>query len=236
MKILLIDHHQLFRDGLRHVLQRLPGGLGELLEAASWGEGLQCIGRRPDMDVILLELLTPGCTGVKAVELLRRRYPHIPLVVVSADETPHLVDKVLECGASGYVGKSSPAPMLLGALSLVSVGGIYVPPQLLKYRLNPKARSLTQRQKQVLECLSEGCSNKKIAERLNLAEGTVRAHVGALYQTLRVNSRIEAMRVASNMGLAGNATSNDVPGSASPKAGRSMLISPAQDRLMTQQE
>jgi DNA-binding NarL/FixJ family response regulator len=206
MKILLIDHHELFRDGLRHVLQKLPGGMGELLEAGDWMAGLKCIEQHPYLDLILLELKTPGCKGAESVEFFRRRYPHIPLVVVSGDEDFHVINKVLSYGASGFVGKSSPEPMLLGALKSVFAGNIYVPPQLFRHYASPKGYRLTRRQEQILGCLTEGLSNKEISERFDLAEGTIKVHVAAVYQALHVKSRQEAAGVAGRIGLGVGAT------------------------------
>jgi DNA-binding NarL/FixJ family response regulator len=201
MKILLIDHHELFRDGLRHVLSKLHGGMGELLEAGDWMAGLKCIEQQPDLDLILLELKTPGCGGVESVEFLRKRYPNIPLVVLSGDENFQIIDKVLSYGASGFVGKTAPEPMLLGALNAVFEGNVYVPPQMIEYRLSFKGYHLTPRQEQILGCLSEGLTNREIAQRFDLTEGTIKVHVAAVYQALRVKSRREAANIADRMGL-----------------------------------
>lgn len=203
MKILLIDHHELFRDGLRHVLQKIPSGVGELFEAGDWKEGLRCTELHPDLDLVLLETKVFGCDGVDSVKYFRERYPRIPLVVVSGDENFHVINAILNYGASGFIGKSSPESMLLSALKLVFAGNIYVPPQVFQHRSNNDEYRLTQRQIQVLGCLTEGLSNKKISEKFNLAEGTVKVHVSAVYQALRVGSRVEAVRIADQLGLVG---------------------------------
>lgn len=203
MKILLIDHHELFRAGLRYILQRVHGGAGELFEEGEWEAGLQCVRQHPDLDLVLLELETQGCKGVSSIKLFRERFPQIPLVIVSGKEDFHAINKVLKYGASGFVGKSAPETMLLGALKSVLEGGIYVPPQMLIPPLNPKEYRLTQRQLQILEALGEGLSNKQISERFDLAEGTVKVHVAAVYQALRVKSRREAAGIAGQMDFAG---------------------------------
>lgn len=202
MQILLIDHHELFRDGLRRVLRKIPDGVSELFEAGDWKEGLRCVELHPDLDLVLLEPQVFGCDGADSVKYFRELYPHIPLVVLSSDENFHVINTVLNCGASGIIGKGLPESMLLRALKRVFAGNIHVPPQIFQHRSGNKYR-LTQRQMQVLGCLTEGLSNREISEKFNLAEGTVKVHVSAIYQTLRVGSRIDAVRIARQIGLAG---------------------------------
>lgn len=215
MKILLIDNHALFREGLRCVLQQLPGGVDEILEAESFPDGLALAGQHPGLDLALLELKSPGSGGAISVRLFRQRYPHIPLVVVSGEEDGHVINHVLSYGASGFVCKSSTGATLLSALSLALSGSIYVPAQFLRRpgvaagnksscddnRRSNNEYGLTARQMDILKYLMVGYSNKEIARVTDLAEGTVKAHVAAVCQILRVKSRMEATRVAKQLGL-----------------------------------
>lgn len=220
MKILLIDNHALFREGLRYVLQHLFGGVGEILEAGDYADGLKLAGQHPGLDLALLELNTPGSNGAISVKRFRQHCPHIPIVVVSGEEDSCVINKALSYGASGYVCKSSTGSILLGALRLALSGSIYVPQQLLRQpgmaagikatdnrnvdpRSNANEYGLTARQMHVLEYLVAGLSNKDIAATTNLAEGTVKIHLAAVYQTLRVKNRMEAVQVAKQLGLAG---------------------------------
>lgn len=218
MKILLIDNHALFREGLCYVLQHLFGEVDEILEADNFADGLKLAGQHSGLDLVLLELKTPGSEGAISVKLFRQRYPHIPLVVVSSEEDYHVINKALDYGASGFVCKSSSGSILLGALKLALSGSIYVPAKLLRqpgmapgnkdycnnnYHMNSNEYGLTARQMHVLGYLVAGLSNKKIAEATNLAEGTVKVHLAAVYQTLRVKNRMEAVRAAARLGLAG---------------------------------
>ena len=201
MKILLIDHHELFRDGLRCVLQKLPNGVEQLFEAGGWQEGLKFVEQHPDLNLVLLEYKSHGCNGPDSVRIFRELYPCIPLLVLSGDEDSHVINEILKYGASGFVSKSSPESTLLGALKLVLAGDIYVPPYLIQHLSTSKEYRLTRRQIQILECLTEGLSNKQISERFNLAAGTVKVHVAAVYQALRVKSRVEAVEVARQIGF-----------------------------------
>lgn len=205
MKILLIDHHELFRNGLRYVLRKLHDEVDEILEAGDFHEGLNLAGRHPGL--VLLELNSPGCEGAVSIKLFRRRFPNIPLVVVSSEEDYRVIDKVLNYGASGFVCKNSGEAILLGALRLALEGSIYVPPQyfpcamMAQNRIDYKAFGLTERQRHILGLLTAGLSNKEISEAIQIAEGTVKVHVAAVFQVLQVGTRAEAVRVAKRMGL-----------------------------------
>ncbi|MDD2914371.1 MAG: response regulator transcription factor [Gallionella sp.] len=214
MKILLIDHHALFRKGLHHLLRQWSDGISKILEAENFQDGLNIAGQHPSLDLVLLELRSPGSDGVICVKRFHQRFPHVPVVVVSGEENCSVMSKAISYGASGFVCKSSSGPVLLNALRLALSGGIYMPTQLLYqygrmeagkhgHYSSPDEYSLTKRQMNILNYLVEGLSNKEIARTTNLAEGTVKIHVAAVYQALSVNSRMEAVRVAKLLGLVG---------------------------------
>ena len=219
MKILLVDDHSLFREGMRYVLQQLPEQV-EIFEASNFSDALKQAELHPDLDLALLDLNMPGSEGPISVKFFHQRFPHIPVVVVSGEDGRINMEKVMNYGAMGFVCKSSSAPVMLSALNLVLAGGVYVPPQMMqqspqpnnsnservdKRSMNTNEYGLTSRQMQVLTHLAEGMSNKQIAQAVSLAEGTVKIHVAAVYQVLRVNSRMEAVRVAEQLGLIGAA-------------------------------
>ncbi len=216
MKILIIDNHTLFRDGLRYLLQQSPRGFDEIMEAGSFGEGLRLTERHPDLDLVLLEIKSPECYGAISVEHFYRKYPQIPLVVVSSEEYGRVINDALSSGASGFVCKSSTSAILLGALMHVIAGGIYIPPQVLpqtgityvhndadERNVSLTPCRLTPRQLEVLRYLAEGLSNKEIARAIQLAEGTVKVHVASVFQALRVNNRTQARQAAEELGLIG---------------------------------
>ncbi len=217
MKILLVDDHALFRDGMRYVLQQLPEEV-EIFEAGNFPDGLKLAMQHPELDLALLDLNMPGSEGPISIRFFHQRYPHIPVVVVSGEEGRGYMEKVMNYGAMGFISKSSTAAVMLSALNLVLSGGVYIPPQLLRQygemagkeadvadrrSLYTNEYGLTQRQMEVLTHLAAGLSNKEIAEAIHLAEGTVKIHVAAVYQTLRVGNRMEAVRMAEKLGLVG---------------------------------
>ncbi|MBI5751710.1 MAG: response regulator transcription factor [Hydrogenophilales bacterium] len=221
MKILLVDDHALFREGMRYVLQQLPEAV-DILEAGNFPDGLKLAEQNPELDLALLDLNMPGSEGPISIRFFHQHYPHIPVVVVSGEEGRGYMKKVMDYGAMGFVCKSSTAPVMLSALNLVLSGGVYIPPQILQQHgmtadsepepadrrsLNTNEYGLTQRQMEVLTHLAAGLSNKEIAGAIRLAEGTVKIHVAAIYQILRVGSRMEAVRVAGKLGLFGGAGS-----------------------------
>lgn len=234
MKILMVDDHALFRDGMRYVLQQLPEEV-EIMEAGNFQDGLKLALRHPELDLALLDLNMPGSEGPLSIRYFHQHYPHIPIVVVSGEEGRGYMEKAMNYGAMGFISKSSSASVMLGALNLVLSGGIYIPPEMLlqhnaiteapiidkdpemvdrrrrstdkdqevidRRSLRTNEYGLTQRQMEVLQHLAAGLSNKEIADVIHLAEGTVKIHVAAVYQTLRVGNRMEAVRMAEKLGL-----------------------------------
>lgn len=212
MKILLADDHALFRDGMRYVLRKL-GEEVEILDAGNFPDGLRLAEENPDLSLALLDLHMPGSEGTGSVRQFHSRCPEVPLVVVSGTDQREDIEKVMNNGAVGFISKMSSGQEMLHALRLVLDGGIYLPPQLLRHALGEEREDkrtwrtnefgLTIRQMEVLQQLSQGKSNKDIALSIGLAEGTVKIHVAAIFQALRVNKRIEAVQVAQRLGLLG---------------------------------
>ncbi len=214
IKVLMVDDHALFRDGMRYVLQQLADEV-EVIDSGNFADGMQQAANHPDLDLALLDLNMPGSEGVKSIQVFHESNPSIPLVVVSGSDQRDDIEKVMECGAMGFISKMSSSKMMLSALRMVMDGGVYLPPQLLQQAMagmdqghavdkrtdRPNKNGLTSRQMQTLQLLAEGLSNKEISLRMNLAEGTVKIHTAAVYQALRVSSRLEAVSAARRLGF-----------------------------------
>lgn len=211
MRIVIADDHSLFRDGLRHVLSALGPDLS-VVEAGSLEELVDILGREDTFDLIIADLSMPGMAGPGSLADVRAQAGGAPVVVISASEDRTDVRAALDAGVSGYIPKSSRGQVMLSALQLVLVGGIYVPPLVLEDdmvgapKLDPAMANnlrslLTDRQIDVLRLLAEGRPNKEIARQLNLAEGTVRVHVNAVLKALSARNRTEAALAARNAGL-----------------------------------
>lgn len=205
MKILLVDDHPLFLEGIRMVLKQLD-------EAAS----IQCSGSCEEAltqiddshDLVLLDINLPGMSGLDGLQRLRSQAPATPLVVMSASEDRSKVLRAIELGAKGYIPKSSTPDVILTALQLVLSGGVYLPMAVLdevnssqSKTENAEGQTLTPRQVEVLKLMAEGHSNKAIGNHLSMAENTVRVHVSAILRFLDVSNRTEAGLAATRMGL-----------------------------------
>lgn len=204
MKILLADDHPLFREGVKPVLQKLDPEV-ELVEAVDYPSAFEAMHREgKEVDLALLDLFMPGMSGVEGVTRFRAAFPDIPVVVLSAAEETKDIQKLLAAGALGYITKSAPSEVILGALKQVLGGGIYIP-HLLGGDFTPpeppRHPALTSRQMEVLRELVKGRSNKQIGDVLDVTEGTVKIHLGAIFRILKVSNRTEAVLVIQKMGL-----------------------------------
>lgn len=214
LQVLLADDHALFRDGMRYVLQQLSEHV-YIICAGDFTETMRLAEENPGIDLALVDLNMPGSDGVASIRIFHHRFPSIPLVVVSGSEQRTEMECVMEYGAMGFISKMSSGKMMVSALRIVLDGGIYFPPQLLAQAvaepvpsgINDKTaqltntHGLTKRQMETLQYLAAGLSNKEIAQKMNLAEGTIKVHVAAAYQVLQVSSRLDAVRKARLMGL-----------------------------------
>jgi len=214
LQVLLADDHALFRDGMRYVLQQLSDEVS-ILCAGDFTETLKLAEENPEIDLALVDLNMPGSDGVASIRIFHHRFPSIPLVVVSGSEQRAEIECVMEYGAMGFISKMTSGKMMVSALRTVLEGGIYYPPQLMPHaeaepvqRVQSEKTSLlsttiglTKRQMETLQHLAAGLTNKEIAQKMQLAEGTIKVHVAAAYQVLNVSNRMDAVRKAGQLGL-----------------------------------
>jgi DNA-binding NarL/FixJ family response regulator len=204
MRILVADDHALVREGLVHTLSELDPA-AEIIEADSAEAVYAVLAGGATFDLALLDLFMPGVEGFDLLTTVCDRMPDLPVVVLSASEDSSHVRKAIDCGASGYVPKSSGRDVMLSALRLVLAGGVYLPPTTLAGGAEgapaPVAAhlllgSLTPRQREVLRLLGAGLSNKEIARQLGLSENTIKIHVTAILRSLQVSNRTAAVVLA----------------------------------------
>ena len=202
---------------MRHVLAKLALD-AEMFEANGCLEGLQIMSAHSHIALVLLDLNMPEMDGFTAIGLIKSYNPSVPIIVLSASESHQDARRALELGAAGYIPKSANSQVMLGAIHLVMSGGIYVPPLILNQLqqvspdlLNLQASSaaekpvgdntLTVRQMDVLRLLAQGKSNKEISRVLNMAEGTVKIHITAIFKNLNVVNRTQALMAANKLGI-----------------------------------
>lgn len=130
MRILIADDHELFRDGLRLVLQELGPDV-QVLEAPTFDAALDAVLTPPGVDVLLLDLVMPGTAWNDGLRQLKEKAPAVPVVILSASDDRRLVLESVRLGASGFIPKTSSSRVMLSALRLVLSGGVYLPPTLL---------------------------------------------------------------------------------------------------------
>ena len=206
MKILIIDDHALFREGLCHVLQALDEEV-DILEAANYEHAIRHVSGHPELDLILLDLNMPGKDGFSALDTLSAQYPALPVVILSASTQRSDIQRALDAGAMGYIPKDTTSSVMLGALRLILSGGIYVPPSMAQgdpenhTDAKNNTHGFTQRQLEVLAQMIQGVSNKEIANNLGLAEATVKMHVTAILKSLGVSNRTQAVVAVEKLGI-----------------------------------
>jgi len=176
--VLIADDHPLYCDALRAVVpQACPGA--DISEAGSQEEVLDAVSTPVPFDLVLLDLYLPGAVGLSCLHALKRAAPTTPIVVVSAVGDPKIMQEAIMCGASAFIPKSAPGQVLINALRVIIAAA-------------PAHGELTLRQRRVLELLSTGLSNKRIARELDISEITVKAHVSAIFRKLGVANRMQA--------------------------------------------
>lgn len=214
MRLLVVDDHPLMAEALSLVLGTLDSHAQ--IEAARDLQGAFRLAETPPpIDVVLLDLGLPGCTGLEALERFRERFASLPVVVVSASGDPAAIIGALDLGAMGFIPKSSAKDVILNAVRLVVSGGIYVPVQAVSARgaeaaplaPPPTARTTAQdlglspRQADVLTLVLKGLPNKLIARKLEISENTTKVHVSAVLKALGVSTRTQALIAAARLGL-----------------------------------
>ncbi len=205
-RILIVDDHPLFREALKGAI---AGGVkgAEISQAGSLDAARSLLDHDDDIDLILLDLRMPGVQGLSGLIYLRAQYPNIPTVVVTAADEGGLVQKALNLGAAGFIPKTSGIETIVTAVNAVLKGDIWAPeghdqPHTSDKEGEDIARriaTLTAQQIRVLMMLKEGLLNKQIAYELTISEATIKAHVSAILQKLKVSSRTQAVIAASRI-------------------------------------
>jgi DNA-binding NarL/FixJ family response regulator len=220
MKILLVDDHVLFREGIALLLRSLVAD-DSLYQAGTCEEALALVAQDPGIELVLMDIHLPGTSGINGISLLRSEFPLIPVVGLSSSDDKQTVLDVIDAGAMGFIPKSSSSAVLFAALQLVLSKGIYIPPGVfLRDRVGrtvppraaadmsaildhatPSDLGLTHRQSEVLFLILQGKSTKAICRDLSLSSSTVKSHTSAALRALNVTTRTQAVIAAGRIGL-----------------------------------
>lgn len=221
IRILIVDDHPFFRQGVRLFLESLQDFV-LIGEAESGEQALQVAGDQ-EVDVVLMDLAMPGMDGISATEALLKVNPALGVLVLTSFGNEEKIKQAIAAGASGYCLKDAPPKELTTAINAVAAGGTYlgrgITPKVLTYSFDrhekmigemPQAdyagtlfAELTQRELEVLEKLARGLGNKGIARELYVSEKTVKTHVANILGKLNVKTRIQAALLFSEYKMKG---------------------------------
>lgn len=210
-KLIIADDHPLFRNALVSAISN-TFMTKATIETDSFDSTLQALDQHPDTDMLLLDLHMPGNCGFLGLIQLRKSYPTLPIVVISASEDADVIKRVMSFGASAFVPKSAHPVEIGKALNAVLAGDVWLPEKYQSFLkqdnsddtdldLASKVAQLTTQQYKVLYYLTEGWLNKQIAYDLNISEATVKAHMTAIFRKLGVTNRTQVVIQAQRLQL-----------------------------------
>lgn len=200
VRVILADDHPVVRDGLAAIVNRQPD-MQVVAEAAD-GEEAARLYDQHQPDVMVLDLRMPKLDGVAVVQHVLEVHPGARLLIMTTYDGDEDIFQCLSQGAKGYLLKDAPRQEILSAIRAVSEDRPYASSSIAAKALQRMSKpSLTQRELGVLQLLAEGRSNKDIARRLSITEGTAKTHVKAILTKLDAISRTEAVAVAHKRGM-----------------------------------
>jgi len=210
IRVLIADDHPLFRDGLRTLLSAMPET--EVVGEVATGEEAITQATTLQPDVILMDLHMPGLNGIEATRAILHTSPHIGILVLTMFEDDDSVFAAMRAGARGYLLKGADQVEIARALTVVSHGEAIFSPTIAnrlthyfatlgKISLPQAFPELTEREREVLVLIAQGCNNAEIAGRLVLSQKTVRNHVSNIFSKLQVADRAQAIIRAREVGL-----------------------------------
>lgn len=215
MKILVVDDHALFRQGLAMLLSELYPE-AEILDAATSAAALETAEQNPDIRLVLLDLKLEDGSGIETLEKLSSGLSGAAVAIVSASEDSKNISRAYKAGAKGYIVKSSTSDVLRHALPLILSGETYIPSHAISLLTGGGSDGtgsstsnsgvagvprLTPRQLEILLLMAQGLQNRDIASSLGMLEGTVKVHVKSILQKLGVNNRTHAVVTGIRLGL-----------------------------------
>lgn len=218
MKLMLVDDHPLFLEGLQYLLK--THGIDVVGTANDGKEALiKC--RTLNPDIILMDIRMPECSGIDALKLIKAEMPDVKIVMLTTSEEDDDLFEAIKCGASGYLIKNTTAQALVDMLSELEKGEVPLSPGLASRILrefrhsglndntlstrhiaeNTQSGQLTERQLEVLEMVAKGITYKEAGVALGLTERTVKYHMGRIIERLHLENRAQVIAYAASIGL-----------------------------------
>jgi len=234
IKVLVVDDHTLFRKGIINLLQQRPG-IEVVGEGKDSREGVT-LAKQLLPDVILMDVQMPHGSGIEATKAIREFLPEARIIMLTVSEQDEDLFAAIKAGARGYLLKSVEPDHLLKSIDLLMKGEAVIPHHMASKLLSEftalsknlpstedpvrKFQSLTTREKEILQTLAGGASNKEIGNALNISEHTVKIHLKNILKKLHVNNRIQAAVFAHQQGLVTGASKAAGPSQPSPPVRR----------------
>jgi DNA-binding NarL/FixJ family response regulator len=201
--VLLVDDHELIREGLRRALER-EADVEVVAEAASVAEGI-AMGRKSDPTVAIVDLRLPDGNGLEVVRALRGQSADMGIVVLTMYAGDNQLFDALDAGASAFVPKSAPAEEIVAAARhAASSPHSFTSADLadaLKRRTSPQGPQLSPREREVLQLLADGMGVSQISRQLFISDSTTKTHISKLYDKLGAGNRAQALMTALRLGL-----------------------------------
>ena len=209
-KILIVDDHLMFREGIRTRLELEPG-FDVVGEASSAEAALDQL-KRSLPDILILDIRMPGRSGIELAAIVRKTWPEVKILVLSGYDFDQYVRRLASIGIEGYLLKEAPQDNLVKALREIAAGGAVLPPHIASkvmrgYSADTRKPAavplweLTMRELEVLELLYQGLRNADIAGRLGISGRTVETHVSNIISKMGARGRTEAVKIAAEKGL-----------------------------------
>lgn len=199
-RLLLVDDHPLVRHGLRLRLEGVPG-LQVVSEAGCAEEALQ-LAQEYDPDIAVVDLGLPDTSGLELTKLLLRRAPNLAVLIMTMYGGDDYVVRAVDAGARGYILKDAPIAQVVSAIEALAAGGSFFSPDVMRLmKSGSPAVVLSERQRQILDYLVEGYSNKEIARLLNVSVRTVESHRLVIKRKLGAERPVDLLRRAVRLGF-----------------------------------
>ena len=213
IRVVLADDHPVVRAGLKSVIEKSGREITVVREAANGKEVLR-IAENNGVDVFLLDIEMPFLNGLETAERLIKKDPKTKIIILSLHDARIYVDRAVRAGVKGYILKESATEDVIKAIEEVHRGRFFLSPAISKYivdgflgkisdkKTKPASDGLTNREREILQLIGEGLTNKEIAQSLNLYLNTVQVHRRNLMQKLDIHKQADLIRYAIREGIA----------------------------------
>ena len=186
LKVLVSEDHALFRDGMNLLLREAFNHI-ELIEACNFSTTKALLKEHSDINLVLLDIQMPGTSGLEGLKTIKEMYPILPVVVVSTVDRHASVQQMMSLGADGFITKTSSREVMINALRDVMAGERVI----ISEHDDTNSATLSLRQKDIVDLLDNGLSNKEIAVRLKISPSTVRDHISEISRLFKCENRTE---------------------------------------------